>query len=363
MQEQHLAIIDVGSNESYVMALTEGLKHHGVKVHIYSDFATQEVRGKQFFKKDASLLSHLYGTIKSIKDAKSHGVKLLILPMLQPTIKNIVILALAKFYELPIAVIEGDVGSYIQDKHPYRYRLIYEYLASFIVVQNRFAHEQFIGDINEKTIHKVSHFRQGNYLNAMDKPITSELARYRLGLDKKRKYLLFEADTIQSSMGLDVAIEALSFLEDREIQLIIASPSIEKSEGECGMLIKELKVDNQIVKLSKELSTQEREWLIYASDMWLFCDRQSYKNSHIIQAMGYGTPLIVSDIPPHQEMIKSRHNGIVFASNNAQALAKAIEELFANPTLKESIAKEAFKDIRDHYLWEESAKGYLKLIS
>lgn len=361
MDKIEVAILDVDDHQRYDMALTEGFKHHNANIHIYSNFPTQEVRGKQFYKKNQSIFSHILSTVKSIKDAKRHNVQLLITHLSRLNSKTFCTLAIAKFYGIATAVIEHDVAPFIQGEKQYRYRMVYEYLSKHIVLHNRFAYDALLARIPQEKQAKLCLIKEGNHLEAFEgKKIPKEIAHYKMHLKKDKKYLLFFAPQLQEVHGLDLLLDALSLLKDSSIHLLIATQGERFDDYE--RLIKELGVGDKVHKYLNPLSDQEIDWLFGASDAIIIPHKEAYENSAILRATHYALPIIASNVGSQREMIVDRFNGLLFDNNDAKALALAIEHFFTYSYLASDLPREGFKSLRDNYRWEATAKGYLKLI-
>ena len=67
-----------------------------------------------------------------------------------------------------------------------------------------------------------------------------------------------------------------------------------------------------------------------------------------------GRAIIASDLPAIREVLRDRANAVLVPAGRADALAKAIEELVADPTLSEHLARTAFADASD-YGWDRRA--------
>ena len=155
MESKHIAILDVDGKKHYDMALIEGLREYSdIKVHIYSDFTTQEVRGKEYYRKDASMLRHLWDSFRTMRDAKKHGVRLLMTHIVQLNLKTMITMVVAKFYGLKSLGIEHDISPMVESR--VLYRLVHNYLLDHIVVHNHAAYDQLMEHIDHPKALKCS---------------------------------------------------------------------------------------------------------------------------------------------------------------------------------------------------------------
>lgn len=74
----------------------------------------------------------------------------------------------------------------------------------------------------------------------------------------------------------------------------------------------------------------------------------------VLQAMSFGRPALVSDIPEHQEVIT---DGRCWTANaSVFSLAKKIIELVQNPAYLEEAGKENLQTVKKNYQWQDIAK-------
>jgi glycosyltransferase involved in cell wall biosynthesis len=372
MEKTNVSIFDrlgkqAGMNY-YDIALAKGFEANDTRVTIYSNFKNSDVNAKAFYQEAHTnrlyrLFSHIAATIKGAKEAKRHDSALSIVHTLHTNVQTLLTVWINRWYGHRVAVIAHDLSSFVEGDSKYIYHKIYNRLAHHIIVHNQFSYDQLMPLIDEKNIGKVSILKHGGYLDFIDKKISKDLARYKMHLDKEKKYILFFASEIQEVKGLDILIEALSYLDDERIHLLIAGKPYKDDFSSYDRLIREFGLDKQVTKFTKYISAEERDLLFFSSDLNVVPYRQAYQNSAMLMAMSYSLSVIASDLEGNKEIIKDGENGLLFKCNDAKDLSKKIAYFFANEKELTSLAKEAFKSVRDNYSWNAIAKGYLKLIS
>ncbi len=350
MQAVHIAILDVDNCASYDLNLTEAWRQNrAIKVHIYSDFDTLEVRGKRFFVKDSTLLGHIASAIKSLKDAKANDVKLLVLPIHKPTIKTLLTLLIAKWYALNCAVVGFDTA-FVHTKRDFFYRWVCNHLLSHFVVHSRFTHTQLLPKYP-----KVRFIKHGYTAPTNAQP--REMLRMKLKFDKAIHYLLFSVETIEQHHGVDLLLETLC---DHFHLIVIGTFANDSLKNSFELLARELRIVQHITFWNDE-ATQTMLW--GACDAMVFPFVQSYRNEYILEAMSHALPVIASNIPIHEELITHQLNGLLFEKGNVQSLKEVLNYFWEYKYLATDLPKEALKMIRDYYNWQETTKGYLKLIA
>jgi len=348
----------------YDKALAKGLEDNNCRCIIYSNFDSKyskrvykmvDDRGKLY-----KLLSHIKSTLKASYSAKKEKSAFVVVHLFNANFQTLLTILIAKLFRLKVAVIAHDISSFIDGDNKFIQNEIYNYLANYIIVHNRFSYNELIPHIEEQSIHKVSIFKQGGYLDFIDKPINRDKAREKLGLDRDKKYILFFGQ-IKKVKGLDILIEALSFVSD-DIELIIAGKVFGDDFHNYDMLIKELGVENRVTKMIRFISNEERELLFLASDVNILPYKKIYQSAVILMSMSHSLSVIASDLESNRDVIDSGKNGLLFESESVKDLADKIELFFSKSINREDMSKEAYNTIRDDYSWSDIASNYMKLI-
>lgn len=71
----------------------------------------------------------------------------------------------------------------------------------------------------------------------------------------------------------------------------------------------------------------------------------------VLQAMSYARPVLVSDIPEHQEIVRDRQ--FLFRNTDATSLAEKIVRLLTNPTLLQSAGTASQTLVNQEYHWDK----------
>ena len=74
--------------------------------------------------------------------------------------------------------------------------------------------------------------------------------------------------------------------------------------------------------------------LLHAADAGVSSSLREGLGMHLLESMCSGLPIIASDIRGHQDLVVSGENGLLFPTNNARALADAIDTLYQQPDLR-----------------------------
>jgi glycosyltransferase involved in cell wall biosynthesis len=78
----------------------------------------------------------------------------------------------------------------------------------------------------------------------------------------------------------------------------------------------------------------------------------------LMEACAAGVPTVATDLPGIRELIRHEHNGLLVPPSQPQALARALERLYAEPNLIEEIVANARKTIDQRYTAARQALDY-----
>lgn len=81
----------------------------------------------------------------------------------------------------------------------------------------------------------------------------------------------------------------------------------------------------------------------------------------LLESLALEKPIIISDVPPFNEIFQDSAAGIKIDSNNSQALLKNIKRLIKDKKLRNKLGKESKKLVKEKYDIRKTAKEYKKL--
>lgn len=168
----------------------------------------------------------------------------------------------------------------------------------------------------------------------------------KLQLSSENKYLLFFG-LIRGYKGLDIAIEALSEVEDQNIHLIIAGEFYDKKEKYLEQ-ISRLQLEHRVHLHDFYIPTEDVKHYFSIADAVV----QPYKSatqSGITQvAYHFEIPMIVSNVGGLPEIVPHEKAGLVVPPNG-KSFAKAINTFYKNDLKADFI--EGVKDEKKKYEW------------
>jgi glycosyltransferase involved in cell wall biosynthesis len=151
-------------------------------------------------------------------------------------------------------------------------------------------------------------------------------ARYMLNLPEDASVLLFFG-TIRHYKGLSTLAAAFEIAGHKcpNLWLVVAGQPETRQESE---LLERLKAISNVIIHSAFVSSAEVWKYHFAADIAVFPYHQIYQSGALISAMGFGCPVIVSDVGGLPETVDG--NGWIVPANNAQKLAEIILEAVSN---------------------------------
>lgn len=76
----------------------------------------------------------------------------------------------------------------------------------------------------------------------------------------------------------------------------------------------------------------------------------------VLEAMAHARCCLASDIPPHREIIEPGRDGLLFAQDDSETLAGALEDLFAQSSdYRQALGREARRHVEKRYSWDSVA--------
>jgi glycosyltransferase involved in cell wall biosynthesis len=80
----------------------------------------------------------------------------------------------------------------------------------------------------------------------------------------------------------------------------------------------------------------------------------------VLEAMGSGLPIIATNVPGSEELIRNGENGFLVAPKDVKALAQTVSTLINEKALRDKMGKRG-QEIAQHYTWEFVVEQYIVL--
>ena len=190
-------------------------------------------------------------------------------------------------------------------------------------------------------------------------PIDKKEARKFLNLPANEKLILFFG-FIRDYKGLDVLLEAMKELKDREIKLIIAG-EFYSNESKYKKIINELSLENKLYLFTEFIPSSEVKYYFSASDVVILPYRDATQSGIVQIAMNFHKPVIATNVGGLAEVISDNSTGFIVEKENPQDLAIVIEN-FYHQNKEQQFVSNIIKET-DKYSWDKFTEGIFELIN
>jgi L-malate glycosyltransferase len=144
--------------------------------------------------------------------------------------------------------------------------------------------------------------------------------------------------------GVDVLLRALAHVRDARpgigIRLLLVGDGPQREELEA--LAMSLGLAGHVQFLGRR--TDVAAILSYTTDIALSAAREEALPLNVLEAGFFGLPMVVSDIPPHREIVQHGRTGLIAPADSAKEFATAIIALLGDRATRQRLGRTA----RDH---------------
>ena len=81
----------------------------------------------------------------------------------------------------------------------------------------------------------------------------------------------------------------------------------------------------------------------------------------LLEAMSWGVPVVISDIPAHHSVVQHEENGLVVPVDNSELLAQAVLKLLDDEELCDKLSSNAYETIKERYSMEIVSSSLIEL--
>lgn len=209
-----------------------------------------------------------------------------------------------------------------------------------------------------------------NYVDILGKKVACE----QLDINENSFNIAF-AGGINKLKGIDLALEAMNYLKNENINLIVAGEEIDAIINQSSNIfsfnvfkkvrlrfaknIKKYIANNELQDKVKFVGVQKDISILYsASDILIFPMKKPHQARPAFEIGIQKKPVIITDFPNIREFVKDGVNGLTFEPNNPESLAQAILKL-KNDRVLLNLLGEANYEFTLEYHTESYAMGKL----
>jgi glycosyltransferase involved in cell wall biosynthesis len=178
-----------------------------------------------------------------------------------------------------------------------------------------------------------------------------EEVRRELGL--QQEVLLLHSSNLRPLKRIDLLLESAARIRPREAfkLLILAGESFAPFAGD----VRRLGIEDRVIVREKVADIED---YLEAADLGLFTsDTESFCLS-ILEAMCFGCPSVARRVGGIPEVVEDNTTGILVPSDDASALARAVESLIQDPARRAAMGRAARQRARERFSAEAIVPRY-----
>jgi glycosyltransferase involved in cell wall biosynthesis len=179
-------------------------------------------------------------------------------------------------------------------------------------------------------------------------PIEREAARRRLEVSRTT---LLSVGHLIPRKAHDLVIQALRWLPEMDLIVIGDGPE----RGALGALARESGVGERVRFVGALAQEELRSYYGAADALVLASSREGWANV-LLESMACGTPVVASRIGGTPEVVSTPEAGVLMAQRTPEAVAEAVQHLFARYPDRGATRRYAEK-----FSWDETTRGQLQL--
>ncbi|HEX4264593.1 MAG TPA: N-acetyl-alpha-D-glucosaminyl L-malate synthase BshA [Verrucomicrobiae bacterium] len=181
-----------------------------------------------------------------------------------------------------------------------------------------------------------------NFFEPRAQKWSREVVRRELGL--RDEVLLFHSSNLRPVKRIDLLLETIARIQPRESfkLLVLAGESFAPFVSE----MKRLGLEDRVIVREK---VADIEYYLQAADLGLFTSETESFCLGILEGMCFGCPSVSTRVGGIPEVLEDKVSGRLAPPGDADALARATEELIQNRELREAMGKAAQQRAREKF--------------
>lgn len=190
-----------------------------------------------------------------------------------------------------------------------------------------------------------------NGVNIPQRRLSSDIRKEKFGLEGKD--YLFWIGRLTPEKRVDRLIKAFKEIKSKmaNLKLVIAGGS--SATDQYVKTLRKIAGKDKRIIFTGYVAGQEKEELFSNALLFILPSYLEGLPIALLEAMSYRLPCLVSDIPPHREVINERVNGFLFKSNDFSDFVKKLGRLLENPERLRNIGENARRKVEKEYDWDE----------
>lgn len=165
------------------------------------------------------------------------------------------------------------------------------------------------------------------------------------------KIVVLFVGNLQPFKGLNLLIDAVSRIKDRDIVLLVVGGGY--GESEYKKQARERGVEERVIFAGPKSPDKDLPDYFNLGDFLVLPSLHSESFGLVVlEAMASGMPAIVSELPGPSQLVENGKNGLRVKVGDVDDLKNSIEYLSSEKELRERMGEEARKMVVERYNWE-----------
>ena len=177
-----------------------------------------------------------------------------------------------------------------------------------------------------------------------------------------QKYILFLARLVPEKCP-DLLIKAFQCLENSGWKLVLAGGNSDAASFASSLV--NIASGNPNIIFTGQIMGKYLAEIVRGAGLFVLPSDLEGLPLALLEAMQQGIPVLASDIPPHQQLLKasreSEDRGVLFESRNLDDLVRQMKWAIEHPAALINIAERARNHVKENYSWDNITENTLKL--
>lgn len=162
--------------------------------------------------------------------------------------------------------------------------------------------------------------------------------------------------------GLNLLVESLPLILERRADMRLLLVGGGPDEKAIRSTVARLGLESQVI-FAGEVPHEEVGAAYDAIDILVY-PRLSMRLTDMVtplkplEAMAMRKVFVASDVGGHRELVRDGLTGVLFRAGDRRALAEAVLKLVADSSLRERLAAEGLRFVREERTWTQAVRGY-----
>lgn len=226
-----------------------------------------------------------------------------------------------------------------------------------VLTQFYFARADGILVLSKEWVGRLSNFTENKNIRLLYNPVSISSAR---DLNSEGRVTILFMGKLGKRKGVYDILDCISknkdYFRDKQAKFILAG------DGEIEQ-VRQFVTDNTLADLIEVpgwILSEQKEKYLRTSDILILPSYNEQMPMSILEAMGYGYPIIATHIAGIPDMVKQGENGFLFEPGDIDAMTQALKNLCENAALRDKMGKESQELVKEKF---ENIKIVNQLVS